>query len=178
MIRSGFRNGSSPPSAGFCLLCSAWPCRAPWAGAKISGKEVLTLRSLKVGEVMTRQVDVVHQGQTVAEVIQRLQATNHTGFPVLDDQQRLVGMVTLSDIRRTPLKGRLERRVEQVMTAPVHAVVPDADLDRVLRMFSDHNIGRVPVIEAVSGDRLVGIVTRSDVLGAYNTRLLQNETEA
>jgi CIC family chloride channel protein len=141
-----------------------------------SGKEVSTLQSLSVGAVMTRNVDIVQETDRIAQVIEHLQKTNHTGFPVVDSAGRLAGIVTLSDIRRLPLEGRLQRLVRTVMTTPVVAVTPEADLDRVLRTLSHHDIGRVPVLDRE--DRIVGIVTRSDILRAYNAKVLQQESLA
>lgn len=108
-------------------------------------------------------------------MIEAMQRSHHTVFPVIDERGNLTGVITLSDIRRSPLEGRLERRAYAVMTRPVIAVSPEADLDRVLRTMIERDIGRVPVIDPAGDDRLVGLITRSDILDAYNAALLQRE---
>lgn len=142
------------------------------------GREVGALEALTAGDVMTTRVDIVHDSDTIADVIAFMQKTHHTAFPVLDDTDRLVGIISLSDIRRTPLEGRLERRVSAVMTRPVVAVPPMANLEEVTQIMSRRDIGRVPVIDPDGDDRLLGLVTRSNILNAYNARLLQQEAQA
>lgn len=142
------------------------------------GKEIATLQSLKASDVMTATVDTVHEGDTIAHVVALMQKTHHTGLPVLDAGERLVGIITLSDIRRSPQSGRLERRVAAVMTHPVVAVPPEADLYQVLQIMISRDIGRVPVVNVRGNDELLGVITRSDILNAYNARLLNQESEA
>lgn len=142
------------------------------------GKELGALQSLTAGDVMIEKVDVVHEKDTIANVIAHMQKTHHTGFPVLDEEERLVGIISLSDIRRTPLEGRLERRVSSIMTRPVVAVPPAANLEEVTRIMSKRDIGRVPVIDPDGGDQLLGLITRSNILNAYNARLLEREAQA
>lgn len=138
------------------------------------GREVSVLQSLTAGAAMTREVEVIRESETVAHVIEVMQRSHHTGFPVVDERGALTGVITLSDIRSLPLEGRLGRRVSAVMTRPVIAVSPEADLDRVLRIMIERDVGRVPVIDPAD-DRLVGLITRSDILDAYNAALLQRE---
>ncbi|MFZ5815036.1 MAG: chloride channel protein [Bacillota bacterium] len=142
------------------------------------GREVGALQSLTARDVMTTRVDVVRESDTIADVIAFMQKTHHTGFPVVDEEERLVGIISLSDIRRTPLEGRLERRVSSVMTRPVVAVPPHANLEEVTQIMTRRDIGRVPVIDPDGDDRLLGLITRSNILNAYNTRLLEREAQA
>ncbi len=140
------------------------------------GREVGALRSLAAREVMSTKIDAVHELDTIGDVIAFMQKTHHTGFPVLDAEDRLVGMISLSDIRRTPLEGRLTKRVSQVMTRPVVAVGPETNVEEVLQIMSRRDIGRVPVIDPHGDDdRLLGLITRSNILNAYNARLLERE---
>ncbi|MFZ5828262.1 MAG: chloride channel protein [Bacillota bacterium] len=142
------------------------------------GQEVGALQSLTAADVMIRKVDVVHETDTVGDVIAFMQRTHHTGFPVLDDEERLVGIISLSDIRRIPLHGRLERKVSSVMTRPVIAVPPTANLEMVTQIMTQRDIGRVPVIDPDGDDRLLGFITRSNILNAYNTKLLEREAQS
>lgn len=139
------------------------------------GKEVSILQSLTAADVMTARVDTVRDTDTIDSVIAAMQETHHTGFPVLDEQNLLVGIITLSDIRRSTLKGRLERRVSEVMTRPVVAMPPQTNMNEVLRVMTERDIGRVPVVDLHENDRLIGMITRSDVLSGYNARVIQRE---
>lgn len=87
-------------------------------------------------------------------------------LPVVDQDGKLVGIVTASDLElffsRAPSPGVLKRqfRVDQVMKSPVMTVSPDYPLEEAARLMLKHKVGGLPVVE--DGD-LVGIITVSDV---------------
>lgn len=96
-------------------------------------------------------------------------------LPVMDDEQ-LVGIVTLEDLRRSePLTGMgldmvkitdmLSRMtVRQIMTEDPKTIAPEAPLIEAARMMLDHKISALPVME---GNELVGIITESDIFRAF-----------
>jgi acetoin utilization protein AcuB len=87
-------------------------------------------------------------------------------LPVVDQDGKLVGIVTASDLElffsRAPSPGVLKRqfRVDQVMKSPVMTVSPDFPLEEAARLMLKHKVGGLPVVE--DGD-LVGIITVSDI---------------
>jgi CBS domain-containing protein len=87
------------------------------------------------------------------------------GFlPVVDSQQRLVGVITDRDIcmaaytKGVPLGGA---RVANAMSADVYSCSPHATLDYVEELMRTHRIRRVPVVDAEG--RLVGVITLTDL---------------
>ncbi len=92
-------------------------------------------------------------------------------FPVVDEEGRLVGIVTENDLKlflsTAPSPGVIKRqhRVEQVMHSPVVSVPPDYPLEEAARLMIEHDIGGLPVVE--QEERLVGIITRSDIFAQF-----------
>lgn len=92
-------------------------------------------------------------------------------LPVVDDDGRLVGIVTENDLRlflsTAPSPGVMQRqhRVAQVMRSPVISVPPDYPLEEAARLMIEHDIGGLPVVE--EDGRLVGIITRSDIFAQF-----------
>lgn len=92
-------------------------------------------------------------------------------LPVVDDEGRLVGMITEEEIRHflatapPPSVMQRQHRVEQVMRPPVATVPPDYPLEEAARLMVRHNLSGLPVV-APDG-RLVGIVTRSDIFACF-----------
>lgn len=140
-----------------------------------SGRQVSLLQQVTAGEAMCSSVRTVQADQTVADVIALMQRYHYTGFPVVDAGGRLVGLVTLEDVRETPLDGRLERPVSEVMSPRPIVNYPDETLDQVLKTLAEHRIGRVLIVDRADASRLLGIITKSDVLRAYNRKLTESE---
>jgi len=136
------------------------------------GKDVDLLRRATVGEAMVRDVVTVSEDGTVGEVIKLMQESRHNGFPVVDSQQRLVGIITLDDVRATPLEGRLELPVRKVMTSPVITTTPESSLRDALRKMHQHHAARLPVVSEADHGTLAGILSRSDIINVYNQMVL------
>jgi acetoin utilization protein AcuB len=88
-------------------------------------------------------------------------------LPVVDENDQLVGIITMSDLdlffSTAPSPGVVKRqyRVDQVMKTPVIMVSPDYPLEEAAQLMLEHHIGGLPVVEE---KRLVGIITESDIL--------------
>jgi CIC family chloride channel protein len=139
------------------------------------GRDVNILGNILVRDAMATPVCTVSMNYTLREVIQLMQQTRHSGFPVVDQANCLVGMLTLQDIRRVEPQERLETFVRDAMTADPVVATPGETLEEVSRKFALREIGRVPVVEGEACRKVVGLITRSDIISAYNRRLLQSE---
>lgn len=138
-----------------------------------AGKDVNLMRSILVREAMCTGVNTVREDMKLREVIRIMQETRHNGFPVLDPSGQLCGVITLDDIRQTKLEGRLEIPVKDVMTTDLVVTTPLETLNDVSPKFAFRDVGRLPVVDPSNPRRLVGILTRSDIIKAYNRRLLE-----
>jgi CBS domain-containing protein len=92
----------------------------------------------------------------------------YTGAPVVDDDERVVGIATEADLvrgritpERTAAGEKKPATVADVMTTTPVVARPDEDLSEVVVRMLDNGIRSVPVVE---NDRLVGVVSRRDVL--------------
>jgi Zn-dependent protease/predicted transcriptional regulator len=118
------------------------------------------LKDVTVGDMMSSSVMTVGPEVPVRDVIERMYASKHLGFPVISNDV-LVGIVTLADVHKIPPIDREAMITKDIMTRNVIALPPSAPVIEALRIMSVNNIGRIPVVDK---DRLVGIVTRTDIL--------------
>lgn len=99
----------------------------------------------------------------------RTPGSHYTGFPILDEQGFLIGLLTrrnLLDPDQHP--GALLR---DLIHRPLKVVYNDSTLRDAADMMVNHDIGRLPVIDRTDPSRVVGIITRSDLLIAHRKRL-------
>lgn len=131
------------------------------------------LDQILVRDACTRDVVTLRGSKPVAEVRQWLHqdqpAARHQGFPVLDDDGRLRGVVTRRDL--------LDPRVadDALIRSLVRREVLAVQEDHSLREAADHmveaDVGRLIVLSKQAPHRMVGIITRGDLLAAHARRL-------
>ena len=88
------------------------------------------------------------------------------GIPILDSD-KVVGIVAMSDVMRAPREQMSSIRLADVMSSKVIVTYPDETLHDVLHKMTTNGIGRMPVVSRETG-KLLGIVTRTDVIRAYD----------
>jgi Zn-dependent protease/CBS domain-containing protein len=122
---------------------------------------------VSVADVMTprEELHTVTEDTSVADLMSRMFEERHTGYPVLDGDE-LVGMVTLEDARSVKEVERDAYRVDDVMASEIVAADPSADALTALQTMQEHGVGRLPVVDA--DGRLVGLISRSDLMTAFN----------
>jgi H+/Cl- antiporter ClcA/CBS domain-containing protein len=100
--------------------------------------------------------------------------SSHQGFPVLDEKGHLVGVVT----RRDLLGGPAGLKVRDVIKLFPKFVYDDSTARQAADHMANHGVGRLPVISREDTTKLVGIVTRSDILACYRRSLDEERREA
>lgn len=115
------------------------------------------------GDVMTTPVKTIRDHATVAETQTALLLNGHNGMPVLDQHGQVVGIISRRDIDRALRHGLGRSRVSGFMSRAVVTAPPDTSVKELEELVLGHNIGRIPI---VADGRLVGIVTRADLIRA------------
>jgi CBS domain-containing protein len=118
-------------------------------------------------DIMTRKVVTTKMDHSIWDTARVLLDKGFGGMPVVDGDGRLIGMVSGFDVI-----SKSGTTVGEIMSRGVVYVKPDDSLDEVIHLMGLHGIRRVPVCE---GDRLVGIISRSDLL-AYFTDQFEHDS--
>jgi len=142
---------------------------------------------MKAKDIMTSTVVSVPPETTILQAARQMLQHHISGLPVIDATGKLVGIVSEGDFlrrRETQTERRRSRwlefligpgklaaeytrshggKVAEVMTIDVHTVAEDTALEDVVELMERHRIKRVPVMR---GDKVVGIVTRSNLMHA------------
>jgi CBS domain-containing membrane protein len=147
-------------------------------------------KRIPVSLVMTRDVITVKRDMSLKDLARLLTEKGISGVPVVDDLNRVIGIVTEADIifqtgqkrsrglreflreligephlkdTRGPLS---EFRVEDIMSTPVITATPDMDIRDVAVILAEKRIKRMPVVD--SDGRLIGIISRQDIVRAVS----------
>ncbi|RAM48747.1 MAG: chloride channel protein [Hapalosiphonaceae cyanobacterium JJU2] len=116
---------------------------------------------LTAADVMQRRVETLSSRMRLDEALQAFSQSSHRGFPVLEDG-KLVGILTQKDVANLSQRGlNGDHSVAEVMTPEPITTYPKDTLAHVLHLLNHYNLSSLPV---VSGRRLVGIITRSDII--------------
>ena len=110
-------------------------------------------------DVMTPKVITTRENVLTWDAARVLLDKGHGGMPVVDGGGKLIGMISGFDVI-----SKSGNTVGEVMSRGVVWVKPDDSIEDVTQLMGLHGIRRVPVCE---GERLVGIISRSDLLAHY-----------
>lgn len=116
----------------------------------------------RVADLMSQPVRTLAADLSLGLARSELERWGTTGAPILK-QRRLVGVISRRDIDKALKAGRGELPVSSCMAQAIKTATPDEPLSVALDRMVQSDVGRLPVLD---GDRLVGIVTRSDILRA------------
>ncbi|MBD2770567.1 chloride channel protein [Iningainema tapete] len=126
------------------------------------------LTKLTAKEVMQRRVETLEVEMSLDEAMQAFSRSHHRGFPVVEDN-KLVGIVTQSDLRKIQERDLPSYApLREIMTHSPLTVTPIHSLSNVLYLLDRYQISRLPVVE---GRRLIGIITRADIIRAEANHL-------
>lgn len=128
----------------------------------------------KVSDVMTRKVVTVGPQEGFKTCVDLLRIHEISAVPVVDDEGRLLGIVSEYDLlqkeesqdtRRHKSHKAAGRTAAEVMTSPAWSISTDAALGEAARLMHGKKVKRLPVVDA--GGKLLGIVSRADLLKPY-----------
>lgn len=120
----------------------------------------MKIRSLMISEPIT-----ILKGTSIQEAIDVMKSHSIRHLPVVSIGGRLEGLVTLSDLKQGLIPSMVaDLSLSDLMIRNPITVGPDEDVEVAAQYIYNYKIGGIPVVE---GDRLVGIITESDILRAF-----------
>ena len=135
------------------------------------------LEKVRISEAMSRAVVTIPSVMPASELLERYFASSnkHRGYPVLNQKGKLIGVLTISDLLGDSILGADKTRTasDLVRTETIIAFAEETCREAAERM-ATRGVGRLPVVSVNEPDKLIGIITRSDLL---KPRLLHFEEE-
>ena len=127
---------------------------------------------LKVSDYMTRKVFTLSPENTVEDAIKLIEETGHDGFPVIDENNVVVGYVSSRDL----LKKDPKTKIKEVMSKKLCVAREHMKLRDAARIMFRTGHSKLPVID--ENGRLVGIITNTDVIRSQIERVDPTKVES
>ncbi|MEP7285742.1 MAG: CBS domain-containing protein [Chloroflexota bacterium] len=125
--------------------------------------------AVRVEDLMSRRVQSIGADETVEVAATRMQQSGHEGYPVIK-ACKVIGLLTRRAVDRAMRHGLAHSEVAQVMESGAIGVHAADSMDTLQRLMLDTGWGQVPVLD--SQDRLIGIVTRTDLIKHWGSKPL------
>jgi CBS domain-containing membrane protein len=126
------------------------------------------LGQLRVGDLMARDVQTVRATEAVYRARMLMNQHHVKALPVVDEDRRVVGILTVYDLFNQDLVNL--GPVSSAMSSPVTTVAADTPVARLVSLMTDLGLRHLPVVD--EDERLVGIVTRTELIAVLNQALV------
>ncbi len=149
-------------------------------GIKIHmGREVAIMSSIKVGSIMRKDFITAREDATLDQVINEMIRKEKFYIPVVDPGGLMKGIISFQDVRPVLLEEEVKEivRAGQVATEEVIVLYPDENLNAAIERFSLKDIDEIPVVSRENPKKVIAMVSRRDVIAAYNKEVLKRTTE-
>jgi CIC family chloride channel protein len=139
------------------------------------GKEVNVLKSMFVKDVMNPHVETIAESSALVEMADHISKSKFNSFPVLNADNKLAGIISFNDYSEAIFDEDLKDLVvaKDLASENVTTVSTDDDLFTALEKISRKDFSTMPVVSPDDPTELVGIVTRRDIIGAYEKAVLK-----
>jgi Kef-type K+ transport system membrane component KefB/predicted transcriptional regulator len=137
---------------------------------RMLGRQPRKAETTGVRHIMRTNVKCLHASDRLDDVLSFIESSRYNHFPVIDDDEHLVGVIHFSDIRGIIYDPTLRDLVTAVdlATTHMHPVPVSMELLDVMLVFQDGDIGSLPVVDSAETRKVVGIIEQRDVLRAIH----------
>jgi len=134
------------------------------------------LKDLKVKDVVGENKELlsIPEGMPLRKILRMIVDVHGSCFPVVNSEGKMTGMISVDDLRRIIFEKYMIGLIvakDIATTTDIITVTRDEDLHSVMRKFTIKNIEELPIVNKEKSGKVDGILSRKDVIIAYNKRL-------
>ena len=133
------------------------------------------MRMIEVKEAMSEEELTIKPEQPLELALQIIEDTGHMSLPVLNDNDELYGIITWSDIHEAAIRHERHLTVRDYCVTDLITITKHETLAQALDYLSYKEISHLPVVSQADGKDLIGIITKGDIIKAYNKHRLGNK---
>ncbi|GAB4530785.1 MAG: chloride channel protein [Anaerolineales bacterium] len=135
------------------------------------GRDIDVMSAVTAGEIMESNPTTVPPEMDINALVDLLAKTRSHGFPVVDAEGHLSGIVSLSDVRKVP-PNKMNLTVADIATKNVIVAYPDERLGDILLRMAPRDLSRMPIVSRTDG-KLVGLIRRHHIIRAYEVGVVR-----
>jgi CIC family chloride channel protein len=140
-----------------------------------AGREVNILKGIKVRDVMNPEVETVTRDMKIEKLALTVTKSKFNSFPVLDAQGCISGILSYQDYSEVLFNLDLKDLVVagDIASSPVVTVTTEDNLHHAMELFTRRDFSIIPVVDPGDRCHLVGVLTRRDIIGAYDKAVIK-----
>jgi chloride channel protein, CIC family len=139
-------------------------------------KDKQLLIGMKLKKVIEKDLLTVKPYEKLSDLVKAVRKSKRNIFPVVNDEEKLVGIITLDDIRDIMFEeeARNEIVISSIMSDPPASVSSKDSMQSVMNTFEKSGAWNLPVIDE---GKYVGFVSKSRIFNTYRTKLKKDRAE-
>jgi CIC family chloride channel protein len=129
-------------------------------------RETESLATIRVEDIMTKEITTVSSKMTVSELLDVMATKSHTGYPVVEENGELSGVVTIEEVAMVDKDSRSNTSVGSIARKNLDVCYPGETALDAFRKMSNLETGRIIVLDADNPCRMLGIISKRDLMHA------------
>jgi len=140
-----------------------------------AGKEVNVLKSIPVKKVMNPEIETITESMSLGEMTKRILKSKNNSFPIVDNKDVLTGILSFYDYQDAMFDEDLKDLIvaKDLATSKVITVTQNDNLYDALEKISHKDFSILPVVSSDDPTELLGVLTRRDIISAYNKAVIK-----
>jgi len=122
------------------------------------------MSSITASDIMCCKLDMVTYDTTAAQVNKLIHKTGHHGFPIVEEDGTLVGIVTEFDVQNARKLKQMKKPIRELQLRELVLAYPDETLDNIVGKMLNDKVSHIPIVDRENRKKLLGCITRTDIL--------------
>jgi CIC family chloride channel protein len=138
------------------------------------GREASIMNSIKVRDVMSTDITTIAQETPFRKILETISYSKNFYFPVIDKEGDMTGILSFSDIREVIFEEQLGDLLVagELANNNVISLTPQQNLNEAMVIFSQLDVDQLPVVRSEDKLKVIGILSRSEMMASYNRAIL------
>ena len=128
------------------------------------------LTTIRTTNLIETNFQTLNANCTLGNLVEIISKSRRNVFPVIDKENRLLGIINLEDIRDIIFKNEMYNKVtvNELMSIPVAIISPSETMESIMKKFDETGAWNIPVVE---NSKYIGFISKSSVFSSYRSKL-------